>query len=126
LDWFTRLKLGMARMFGTLEPVDKALPSEVAGVPVAGRQRIGELVELLRPFVSRENFGKNPNDAQDVIDAFAKRTLGLGDTEGQQASNLLKVYRRALAKKNLEELGVFEPEAEEPDKGLVQFMRSQR
>jgi hypothetical protein len=125
LDWFSKLKLGMARLFGGLEPVDKALPTEVHGVPTGGRERMQDLIDTLRPFASRLNFGRNPQDAEDLLDAFAKRNLGLGDIEQERASNLLKTYRRAVAKKNLEELGVFEV-PEEPARGLAGVMQQMR
>jgi len=77
-----------------------------------------DLIETLRPFVSRPNFGKNENDVNDVLDAFAQRNLGLGPRDTEQASNLLKVYRRAIAKKHLEDAGVFEVPEEEQAQGL--------
>jgi hypothetical protein len=124
LDWFSKLKLGMAKLFGGLESLD-ALPSQVRGVPVQGRERMQDLVEFLRPFASRPNFGRNPQDAEDVLEAFTKRSLGLGDIEQERASKLLKVYRNAIARKGLEELGVFSP-TEEPARGLMQIIQSRQ
>jgi hypothetical protein len=125
MSFWNRIQLGIARLFGGLEPVDKALPAEVMGVPTQGRERMGDWVEFLRPFVTRPNFGQNPQDAEDVLDAFTQKSLGGLGTEGERASNLLRVYRRALAKKNLEQLGLFEA-PEEPAKGLVGIMQNRR
>jgi len=124
-DFLARLKLGINRLFGGLEPLDKALPSEVHGVPTQGRERMQDLIDFLHPFVSRPGFGKNPQDAQDLLNAFGERALGFGGVEGQQASGLLKVYRNVMARKHLyDQLGL--PEEEEPAQGLAGVMQKMR
>jgi hypothetical protein len=123
-DFLSRLKLGVAKLFGGLESVEN-LPREVQGVPVQGRERMQDLIDFLHPFVSRPSFGRNPQDAQDMLDAFGQRALGFGGVEGQQASGLLKVYRNVMSRKKLfEDLGL--PEEEEPAQGLAGVMQKMR
>ena len=113
LDVWSRLRLGLAQFLGELEPIDKALPREVHGVPVRGRERMQDFIDTFQPFVSRPSFG--PQDAEEFLSAFGKRDLGLGELEAERASKLLEVYRNAIRKRNAPaNFGFGEPEDEEP------------
>jgi hypothetical protein len=114
LDWFSKLKLGIARLVGELEPIERALPSQVHGVPVRGRERMEDFLDFFQPFVSRPSFGKDPQDAYDVLDALEKRSPGLSPTESERARGFLQVYKNVLAKKNAPGNFGFGDEDEEP------------
>jgi hypothetical protein len=47
LSWWDKLNMNMAQLFGTAVPADQALPSEVLGIPVGGRERMKGLSDAL-------------------------------------------------------------------------------
>jgi hypothetical protein len=96
LSWQDRLRLKQANMFGELEPVERALPTSVHGVPTQGQQRTRGLVQFVEPYINRREFG-SPEDIDALMERFKS---GLGD---ERARGLLDVFKNVMMRRRLNE-----------------------